>query len=60
MQKNFEGTEGKEQVSDARIFGVKRMLYCGGEEKVVCYIARDLHCIEILEDCTQEKLKLQG
>lgn len=26
----------------------------------MCYIAWELHCIEILEECTQEELQLQG
>lgn len=60
MQKNLKVTQGKEQVPDARIFAIKRTLSCGGEENTTCYVAWELHCIEILEECTQEELKLQG
>lgn len=60
MQKNLKVIEGKEQVPDARNFGIKRTLSCGGEENRMCYVARELHCIEIPEECAQEELKLQG
>lgn len=39
---------------------MQEILILRGEENTMCYIAWELHCIEILEECTQEELKLQG
>lgn len=53
MQKNPKVNEGKEQVSYARILDIKRALSYEGEENTMCYIAWELHCIEILEEYTR-------